>query len=422
MPNSIATNRNLQYKVWGISLFIIYPLFSLPFIFRGIIKREKWAYLLASIFMGYMGILYPPAGDMYRYAQDFNLYKELDWNLFWIFMALRFDYFLPLLSFFLGKLGLHAEITRFIFVTCSYFMLFNLYHDITFCNKELSKKKIRILALVILIPLTFNGYLFRMGFAQITLMYGIYWLMIRHKNKGYLFIILASIIHWSFTPFILITIISKIRILNFSNRTFIVLCCLLIFADSVPIGIYLIQSLPIPESLFSHINEYISGSQAGEIQFSIKQIVVNQFANIVFYITLYAYYIYYKNNPQPLRLKQFTNSLIIIVILSSSIPELYGRMLGLLKSFLVLSFIIYYKHTYYKLLRIVFLFIFINLLFSFWQLRFYIRFGQYDQLLKSTSIGLITFHYTDDWITRNVDEDGILIKWLKLGYRPAERE
>ena len=44
--------------------------------------------------MGYMGILYPPAGDMYRYAEDFNLYKELDWEYFWLFMALKFDYFL----------------------------------------------------------------------------------------------------------------------------------------------------------------------------------------------------------------------------------------------------------------------------------------------------------------------------------------
>lgn len=34
--------------------------------------------------MGYMGMLYPPAGDMYRYAEDFNLYKELDWEYFWI--------------------------------------------------------------------------------------------------------------------------------------------------------------------------------------------------------------------------------------------------------------------------------------------------------------------------------------------------
>ena len=71
---------------------------SFPFILKGILKRERWAYLLGAILMGYIGMLYPPAGDMYRYAEDFNLYKELDWEYFWIFMALKFDYFLPLLS------------------------------------------------------------------------------------------------------------------------------------------------------------------------------------------------------------------------------------------------------------------------------------------------------------------------------------
>ena len=76
--------------------------------------------------MGYMGMLYPPAGDMYRYAEDFNLYKELDWEYFWIFMALKFDYFLPLLSWILGKLGAYPESTRFLFVACSYYLLLDL--------------------------------------------------------------------------------------------------------------------------------------------------------------------------------------------------------------------------------------------------------------------------------------------------------
>ena len=58
-----------------------------------------------------------------RQAEDFNLYKELDWEYFWIFMALKFDYFLPLLSWILGKLGAYPESTRFLFVACSYYLL-----------------------------------------------------------------------------------------------------------------------------------------------------------------------------------------------------------------------------------------------------------------------------------------------------------
>lgn len=92
----LSDRRNNQYKTLGILIFIIYPILSFPFILKGILKRERWAYLLGAILMGYIGMLYPPAGDMYRYAEDFNLYKELDWEYFWIFMALKFDYFLAL--------------------------------------------------------------------------------------------------------------------------------------------------------------------------------------------------------------------------------------------------------------------------------------------------------------------------------------
>lgn len=408
------------FKIGVVFLFIIYPLFSLPFLIIGILNKEKWAYILASIFLGYMGILYPPAGDMYRYAQDFNFYKELDWDYFWIFMALKFDYFLPLLSFSFGKLGLYAESTRFIFVACSYYMLFDLYHDITSYNKELSK--VRILVLFMLVPLTFSSYLFRMGFAQTTLIYGIYWFLIREQRRGILFIILAALIHWSYTPFLFIVLISKSKFFNFSIQTFTVLVCLLIFVQSSSLGSFIIRILPLPELLLNHVEEYISGSESGVIQFSLKQLIVSQFFNLVYYFTLWQYYTYYKDNPQPLRIKQFVNLFMIMIIVSSSIPVLHGRMLGVLKSLLVLSFIFYYKNLYHRFFKFICFLSVIGVLFSFWQLRFYIRFGQYDQLFKSSSIGLIAFHYTDDWVDRNIDDDGNLIKWLNLGYRPAEKE
>ena len=34
-----------------------YPILSFPFILKGILKRERWAYLLGAILMGYIGML-----------------------------------------------------------------------------------------------------------------------------------------------------------------------------------------------------------------------------------------------------------------------------------------------------------------------------------------------------------------------------
>ena len=50
-------------------------------------------------------------------------------------MALKFDYFLPLLSWILGKLGAYQN--RLDFCFCGMFLLsvIGLYHDITLSNK-----------------------------------------------------------------------------------------------------------------------------------------------------------------------------------------------------------------------------------------------------------------------------------------------
>lgn len=63
-------------------------------------------------------------------------------------------------------------------------------------------------------------------------------------------------------------------------------------------------------------------------------------------------------------------------------------------------------------------FVKINILFSFWQIRFFLKFSRIDVLFTSSSVQLIDFHYTDKWVSKNIDEEGHLIEWLKLGYRP----
>lgn len=417
----LSDRRNNQYKILGILIFIIYPVLSFPFILKGILKRERWAYLLGAIFMGYMGMLYPPAGDMYRYAEDFNLYKELDWEYFWIFMALKFDYFLPLLSWILGKLGAYPESTRFLFVACSYYLLLDLYHDITLSNKGMTRRT-RVYSLILLVPLTFSIYLFRMGFAQTVLVYGIYWFLIKNRKKGLFFIIFAVLIHISYMPFVFIAIASRYKIFNFSTNVFCCLCFLLVLIESSSLGVTLLRSLPFSESLLAHLEEYISGSQSKDLssQFTVKQLIAKYFFNIVYYITLYQYYIFYKSNPQPLKIKRFMNIFILIIIMSSSVPILHDRLLDVLKVFLILSSLCFINNSLrmQRFLRIVVVFMIINTLFAFWQLRFFLRFSQFDILFKSSSVQLVDFHYTDKWISKNIDEEGHLIKWLKLGYRP----
>ena len=141
---------------------------------------------------------------------------------------------------------------------------------------------------------------------------------------------------------------------------------------------------------------------------------------LVYYITLYQYYVFYKLNPQPLKIKRFVNIFIIVIIMSSSVPILHARLLDVLKVFLILSSLCFMNNSFrmQRLLRIVVVFTIINILFSFWQIRFFLKFSRIDVLFTSSSVQLIDFHYTDKWVSKNIDEEGHLIEWLKLGYRP----
>lgn len=129
------------------------------------------------------------------------------------------------------------------------------------------------------------------------------------------------------------------------------------------------------ESLLAHLEEYISGSQSKDLssQFTVKQLIAKYFFNIVYYITLYQYYIFYKSNPQPLKIKRFMNIFILIIIMSSSVPILHDRLLDVLKVFLILSSLCFINNSLrmQRLLRIVVVFMIINTLFAFWQLRFF---------------------------------------------------
>lgn len=105
-------------------------------------------------------------------------------------------------------------------------------------------RRTRVYSLILLVPLTFSIYLFRMGFAQTVLVYGIYWFLIKNRKKGLFFIIFAVLIHISYMPFVFIAIASRYKIFNFSTNVFCCLCFLLVLIESSSLGVTLLRSLP----------------------------------------------------------------------------------------------------------------------------------------------------------------------------------
>lgn len=57
------------------------------------------------------------------------------------------------------------------------------------------------------------------------------------------------------------------------------------------------------------------------------------------------------------------------------------------------------RNNQYKTLGIL-IFIIYPILFSFWQIRFFLKFSRIDVLFTSSSVQLIDFHYTDKWVSK----------------------
>lgn len=128
-------SRSLINKILVISVFIIYPLGSVPLILVDIYNKRKYAFILLAIFMGLWAMLYYPFGDQYRYFNNFERYFYLDFNEAFLFnIASEFSlYTINLIDYFLfeySKAGLHFEGFRFLLVFIAYLLTFHVHWNI----------------------------------------------------------------------------------------------------------------------------------------------------------------------------------------------------------------------------------------------------------------------------------------------------
>lgn len=78
-------------RVITVLIFIVSPFLSFPLIVRSLFERQKFGVFMFALFMGLIGLLYTPSGDLYRYHLCFTYMHILRgkcylWvNKIWIF-------------------------------------------------------------------------------------------------------------------------------------------------------------------------------------------------------------------------------------------------------------------------------------------------------------------------------------------------
>lgn len=390
--------------------FLFFPLYTIPWIIQGMIRLERGAFVFWACFMGLIGILYPPVGDVYQYTKDFYLYKDCSWDYFLELLSFKFDYLLPFLSYFIGLIGWHFDITRFIYNFFSYLILGVIFLDIVKNNHFLREnKKVLIYALGTFITFSFITYLWRFGFSSALFVYGCYLLVYKSKRIGWIYVVLSVLNHVSFLLFVVILLLQQLGFFKFHKWVVAILCLCSLFLD----GSILSSFLPyLPTDIVNRFGSYIDGYYATDYfaDHSWKYQLQVFLSSSITYVAVIAYILTYKERKD--KRVSLTNAIFLIACLSLPFDTMRLRFLAVLLLFIKMCYLVKYDGEKKKLcyLKIMFFFVMLGNVVNIWGARRQIDVSDYELLFYYTTPQIILHTYSAQWIERNVTSEGDIVK------------
>ena len=390
--------------------FVILPLYSTPLVIKGMFNGKKWAFVLWACLMGFIGILYPPSGDLYMYTQDFLLYKECNLSSFIELQKLNFDFILPFISFCLGKLGMPFDLSRFLYNSVGYYLMGNMFLTICDTNKYLKgDKNIYLYALLSFLTISFSLYLFRFFFSMIVFAYGVYKIVYQDKKYGYVFLLFSCLNHFSFFIFVFVFVLSRLHFFYFHKVTLIILILFIFFVDD-SWAISLFQYFPI--EIIDRFIVYLDGYWAGEFlnDFSIRYRIMVFLQSFIVYVGCYVYYVSY--NKRNVRYCSHINACLLLVLIVSPFATMYGRFLMVLLRLIKVNFLTFYDGSRFmkRNLMILFYSAMLSNVVSLWSIRRGLEVSELSLLLYANSYQIISHSYDEVWILNNIDIDGAIIQ------------
>lgn len=398
-----------KYAFHTTLFFLIFPLYSLPWVIKGMLRQDKWAFVLWACFMGLVGVLIPPTGDFYRYTMDFYMYKDCDWDSFLMLALLKNDFMLPLISYILGVLEWNFDLSRFIYNFWGYYLLGVLYLDIVKNNPELQAKKIAVYALGFFMVLSLSGYCFRYGLSTVMFVYGAYHIVYKERKWGWLYVLLAVFNHLSFVVFLFVLLLQRIHFFRFGKKTVILMIVAATFIDSSYI-ISVFYMLPV--DIVAHYMVYLDGHWAGEYleDHSWKYRLMNILTSLIQYACVVIYILFYrKGQKESLAL---VNATLFLTFITIPFVTVQGRFMSVMINFIKIHFLTHFdgglRMTRY--LKWMFWLVIIFNLMELWAFRRQFVVSDFSMMATSSSIEILTHTYNEKWIDRNVAEDGGLLQ------------
>ena len=390
-------------------IFLVLPLYSVPFILYGMWKQEKWAFVLWACFMGLVGILIPPTGDFYRYTMDYELYKGLDWGDFFLLAGLKNELMLPLISYGISELGLYFDLSRFLYNFLGYFLLGFLYVGIVRNNPNLQDKKIALYALGFFVSISLATFCYRYFLSAIFFVFGAYRIVYKKRKNGWWFVALAIFNHFSFLIQAIVLLFQQLNFFRFGRKMviFFILVSFLIDASFVT---RLFDMLPF--DFVSHYMAYLDGNWAGDFleEHSLRYKIVMFIGNSIHYVCMLIYIILY-NRSLP-KYNSLVNSMLFLTFLSTPFVTINGRFLAVMIYFVKVYFLEIFdgSRQMLKYLKVMFWLVMISNLMGMWGFRRQFAISDFPMMFYSSSFQILAHTYDANWIDDNVSEDGNLLQ------------
>lgn len=229
MNNMLVKRSSFRNMLIAIPLFILSPLISFPLILWGIYRREKWAILLFSLFIGLLSYLTIPFADLYRHRLIYDIMEDTSVREYFGDLNGFFNWMMPFLYIEMNRFDIPFDFLRLFELSTGILMLFAIFEykmnhsSIKYTNKEYFCRFL-ILYLFFDFIFTTSGVIY--GYALCIYIFSLF--LIFEKNNrvlAFLFAYISCCIHSSFLFFIVLTIVLYMLKLN---RKGIVIMCVII--------------------------------------------------------------------------------------------------------------------------------------------------------------------------------------------------
>ena len=386
---------------------LFYPLYALPWIFKGMIRNEKWAFIMFSFFMGLFAILYPPVGDFHQYTMKAATYSMLSWNQFIAIITLKLDFLLYITGYLLDKINVPFDFTRFLYNFFGYILIGALYRDLRLNNPILNDKKYRLKSLIVFVSFSLVENLFRFGFSTQLFMYGAYLVVFRENKKGWIFVVLSVFNHFSFLIFAVSLLVFKVFHIHFS-RKFIIFIGVTAALLSGDLFMDIFKMLPLPTDIVEHYSYYLDGYYAKDWQDELtwKEQLANMISSCIMYIMVLVYILLYSDENKKVTI--LTNSLMLLSFITLPFTVINGRFMGVMAYSIKVFYLNNFKNIklFNKTLNMLLVLSVLSILMGFWNCRRQLSISRESQLVYTPSLLILTNTYDMKWIISNIDDEG----------------